>query len=338
MIKKRWIAIFSVLLVIVIIVLVLRNWKHSEKLTTSRESQSVLPVMLKIGYMPIAECAHLYVGIAKKYFEQEGIDIELYQMKGGAVILPVLQKGDLDIGFSNVVSQIILDSKLTKNDPYYLISLIGASYERPGNSNHALLVRKDSGLSISDLGNSKIRFAINTTHNIEELMLRRFLSIKNVYSKKLNLVCIGFPEMLSALDRGGVDVVSVVEPFIEPALRDGRFSLLARQYLEVSPETLVATYTVTKQWLDNNNDNAKRFIRAFKKADEFIKNNEPETREIIGSFTRIRKEDLPIIGIASFDFTVKEMALKELVDEMQKYEFIHSFPNPKDMIYELNGK
>ena len=77
---------------------------------------------LKVGYIPITECAHLDIGIAKHFFEDEGIQLELQPMKGGATILPAIQEGSLDMGFANVVSLIALDSRLQPDSPAYLVS------------------------------------------------------------------------------------------------------------------------------------------------------------------------------------------------------------------------
>jgi NitT/TauT family transport system substrate-binding protein len=290
-------------------------------------------VKVKVGYIPIAECAHLYVGIANRYFQGEGIEIELLPMKGGAAILPAVRQGDLDIGFTNVASVIVLNAGLPRGSPNSFVSLVGASYERPGYTNHALLVRRDSSLTIRDLAKPRTRIALNTVRNIEELMLRRFLAEKGVPGTQLNIVPIGFPEMLPALERDTVDVASVVEPFIEPALRSGRFRLLARQYQEVSQNTVVATYAVTRKWAETSADVAKRFVRAFRLASEFIRNNEPEARQILGSFTRIGKDDLAVMGMPAFEPAVDRAALGELIQEMRKFGFIEADVNPDDLIY-----
>lgn len=157
------------------------------------------PVVVRVGYIPIAECAHLYVGVSKKYFEQEGLKLELQPMKGGAIILPALQKGDLDIGFTNVVSVITINTKRKRTDSQSIVCFAGGTYERAGNTNHALLCRKDSTITVSSLVNPETRIAVNTTRNIEELMLRHFLAQKGETVSSLTLVPIGFPEMLRAL-------------------------------------------------------------------------------------------------------------------------------------------
>jgi NitT/TauT family transport system substrate-binding protein len=261
-------------------------------------------------------------------------------MKGGAVILPAVQKGDLHIGFTNVVSVVALNAKRDRTDPTFVVCFVGATYERKGHTNHALLCRKDAKLELADLNKPEIKFAVNTTRNIEELMLRRYLAAKGLQVKTLNLVPISFPEMLKALERDEVQVASIVEPFIEPALRTGKYRCIAKQYQEVAPDTIVATYAVTQKWLKENRDIAIKFARAFEKANSFINTDDVEARQIIGSYTRIGKEDLPIIGLPAFEMKIKPESLSELIDEMIQYSFIDKNYNlkPEDMIAPPQGE
>jgi len=291
-------------------------------------------VTLRVGYLPIAECAHLYVGITKKFFYEEGLTLQLQPMKGGSAILPALQSDDLDVGFTNVPSIVTLDSRLEPRDPHYILSLIGATYERPASLNHALLVAKNSKLTVRDLGSPQIRFALNTTLNIEELMLRRYLALKGFPPHALHVDQLAFPDMPRALRAGDVDVISAVEPFIEPVVKTGEARILARQYIEVSPETLVATYAVSRVWLAKHREIATRFARAMIKADAFIQNNPGEVRQIVGSFTKIQKSDLPIIGMPAFSLELKQDRLRELIDEMAKYRFITHRPLANSIVAE----
>jgi NitT/TauT family transport system substrate-binding protein len=278
-------------------------------------------VKLTIGYIPIAECAHLYVGIANGYFKDENLEISLQPMAGGAAILPAVQKGNLDVGFTNVVSMAVLNSRLAPRAPDSLISIVGATYERAGHVNHALLAKRDSPLRIDDLSRPSTRIALNTTRNVEELMLRRFLIAHKQDDSQLSIFPIPFPQMLPSLRRNDVDVVSVVEPFIEPAVRSGEFRVLAHQYLDLSPSTLVATYAVTRQWHAEHPDWANRLQRAVARADAFIKTNDAQMRQIIGSFTDIKPEDLSVIGMPAFEMRVDPAACSALLRDLQSLGF-----------------
>jgi NitT/TauT family transport system substrate-binding protein len=175
---------------------------------------------------------------------------------------------------------------------------------------------------------------LNTTRNIEELMLRRYFAKLGVAQVTLNIVPIGFPEMLPALERDQVVVASIVEPFIEPAVRTGRFKILERQYLAVSKSTVVATYATSRKWLNEHPDAAKALLRAFARANDFLEKNDAECREILGSFTNIKHDDLPIIGMPAFEPKIHIDSLRELANEMVRYDFITSMPDMSRMIYQ----
>jgi len=288
---------------------------------------------LKIGYLPIAECAHLYVAISKKYFEEEKLSVKLQPMKGGATILPAVQSGDLHVGFTNVVSLVMLDSRLQADDPHYLKSACCASYERPGHLNHALLINPSSKLTPSDLSKPTTRIALNTILNIEELMLRRYLATKGATKVNFTVSQIAFPEMLTALRNNDVDVVSIVEPFIEPVVRRGDARILARQYLDVSPETLVATYSISAEWSKENPELLQNFYRAMAKADAFIRTNDAETRQIVGTFTRIRESDLALMGIPAFELNIPPQDLNATITYMKQFGFIKTAPTADSMIW-----
>lgn len=279
-------------------------------------------IALKVGYIPLSDCAHLYVAIEKGYFSEQGLNVELVPMQGGATILPAVKSGDLDIGFTNVVSVILFNSAETAGSPDWLKCISVASYEREGNTTHALVVRADSDLTPQDLSRPGMRIAVNTRGNIEELMLRRYLDSIGVPQTNLELVPLAFPEMVGALERRDVHAASICEPFIRPPIADGKTKLLAYQYLEVKPQTLVATYAATTNWLEQNREAYVRFDRAFAQADAFLNDNPEESREIIGKATRLDPSALSLIEIPYFMNRVDPDDFAETAEQMHRFGFI----------------
>lgn len=279
-------------------------------------------IELKVGYIPLSDCAHLYVAIEKGFFAEQGLNVELVPMQGGATILPAVKSGDLDIGFTNVVSVILFNSAESAGSPDWLKCISVASYEREGNATHALVVQSESDLTPRDLSRPGIRVAINTRGNIEELMLRRYMDRLGIPQQNLEIVTLAFPEMVAAVERGDVHVASVCEPFIRPPIEEGRTRLLDFQYLQVKPQTLVATYAATTEWLNSNPEAFERFDRAFRMADQFIRENPEEARSIIGRAIRLDSDALPLIEIPLFMDQVDADDLAETASEMLRFGFI----------------
>src|SRR5690625_5745291 len=64
-------------------------------------------IPVEVGVIPIGGVASIYVGQPEGIFEEHGIDLTLTQAQGGAAIVPGVQSGDLDFGYSNVTSLVI---------------------------------------------------------------------------------------------------------------------------------------------------------------------------------------------------------------------------------------
>src|SRR5689334_6817302 len=58
----------------------------------------------KLGYMKIVDNAALFVGMEKGFFKSEGLELETVPMAGGAVITQGVTSGDLQFGWTNVIS------------------------------------------------------------------------------------------------------------------------------------------------------------------------------------------------------------------------------------------
>jgi NitT/TauT family transport system substrate-binding protein len=288
---------------------------------------------LNVGYIPIAECAHLYVALDQKYFDAENLEIHLVPMAGGAAILPRLENGSLDIGFTNVVSVLRENEKNSPSEQF--VSLGASSYESGHNLNHALLVRADSSLhSIADLRQrSDLRIALNTRNNIEELELRRFLEDQQVEPARWHPVTMPFPEMLPALDGNRVDVAAVVEPFIVPALAQrSEYRMLARQYEPEKGDTIVATYAVTRQWLSANPAAAESFRRAMSAAARFMEQNDPQTRTIIAKYTHITENNAQAMGLPSFRDSITKESFEDLSKQLIHFQLLTSQPKYEDLL------
>ena len=98
---------------------------------------------IKVGYIPIAECAQLYVAQEMGFFEKEGLEVEMLSLAGGAQILNALNSGSVDIGFSNVVSLVLHRAQGSK-----FFSIFGATYETKEHQNHAIFINPSMDTTI----------------------------------------------------------------------------------------------------------------------------------------------------------------------------------------------
>ena len=163
-------------------------------------------------------------------------------------------------------------------------------------------------------------------------MFRRWLTRLSPEPLDYQIVEIGFPEMPNALKKNSIDVAAVVEPFIEPPLHSDGFRLLSRHYLDVSDNVLVATYVASSRWAREHPQTLVKFQTAMARATQFIQDNQPQARDIIGTYTRISEPDLFMIGLPAFEDAVNVEDLERVAVAMQKVGLLKDEVDVRPMV------
>src|SRR5437016_13021265 len=108
----------------------------------------------KLGYMKIVDNAAMFVGMGKGFFKAEGLELETVPMAGGAVIVQGVTSGDLQIGWTNVIS---LYQAHVEGFDFKLVAG-GATNVKGTNESHAIQVLKSSPIkSAKDLRSEERR-------------------------------------------------------------------------------------------------------------------------------------------------------------------------------------
>src|ERR671919_2421443 len=243
------------------------------------------PATLRVGVIPIADVAPLYLGIDQGFFEEEQLTIKPQLAEGGAAITPAVVSGDFQIGFSNIISLLIAASQ---DLPVQIISqgvLAGTSEEDAWAD---LLVLKDGPIKdAKDLEGKTI--AVNTLKNICEVTIKASLEKEGVAVDQLKFTEVPFPDMNAALEAGRVDGACVVEPFVSQG-KAGKAKGIDPFYINTAPDLTVATYFTSKQYAEENPEVVDRFVTAMEQSLDYAQNNPDAVREILGEYTEIPPE------------------------------------------------
>ena len=198
----------------------------------------------KLGYMKIVDNAAMFMAMEKGYFKAEGLEIEPVPMAGGAVIVQGVTSGDLQFGWTNVIS---LYQAVAEGFDFKLIAG-GATNVRGSNETHAIEVVKDSPIrSPKDLQGRTV--AVNTLNNIVHLMAMAWVDKYGGTSSKVKFVEIPFPQMEPALIAGKIDAISVQEPFAAAAARRPEIRVLSNPWGDVLPKFLIASWFASDKWI-----------------------------------------------------------------------------------------
>ena len=122
----------------------------------------------KLGYMKIVDNAAMFMAMEKGFFKAEGLELETVPMAGGALIVQGVTSGDLQIGWTNVIS---LYQAYVEGFDFKLVAG-GATNVKAKKESHTIQVTKASPIkSAKDLEGKTV--AVNTLNNIVHLMAMR---------------------------------------------------------------------------------------------------------------------------------------------------------------------
>ncbi len=282
---------------------------------------------LKVGVIPIADVAPLYLGVEQGFFEEENLKIEPQLAEGGAAIVPSVLSGDYQFGFSNVTSLIIAASK---DLPVQIIAqgvLGGTSAEDAWDG---VVVPKGSKIKApKDFEGATV--AVNTLNNIGPLAMNSSMEKAGADYTKIKYVEVPFPDMNAALEAGRVDAAWEVEPAFSGGKAAGGTAIM-NPYEETAPNLTVATYFASKQYIAENEDVVDGFKRAIEKSLDYASQNPDAVRKVIGTYTEIPQEVLDKITLPQWKADLNEPTIELNAELAKKYGFIEEIPSLDDLI------
>src|SRR5699024_8531048 len=138
----------------------------------------------------------VYLGIEEGIFEKHGLDVEPTVAQGGAAIIPGVESGDFDFGFSNVTSLILGKSQGLP------IKIVAPGPQTTGKVNEdyaSIMVAQESDItSVKDLADKRV--AVNTLNNITDTLLKEAMHQAGGDPESMDLVEVAYPEMPSMLE------------------------------------------------------------------------------------------------------------------------------------------
>lgn len=272
---------------------------------------------IDVGVIPIGDVASIYVGEAEGIFEEHGLDLTLTQAQGGAAIVPGVQSGDLDFGFSNVVSLVIArDQGL----PIKGVATGPQTTGEPDEDFAAVMVPEGSGVeSMADLEGMTV--AVNTLNNINHLMLNEGVRQAGGDPSAVDVVEVAFPDMVGQLESGNVEAITAVEPFVTIGETSG-FERIYGFFAEPVEDLSVSAYFTTEEKIEQEPEIVEAFTAAMKESQQFSEDNPEIVRETLPEYTTIDPEILGDLAIPRFPQEHHRGSLQEVIDAADLFDLI----------------
>jgi NitT/TauT family transport system substrate-binding protein len=314
-------------LVLIVLVLLVAGCGDDDEGDAGGGAGSAEVKTLKVGVIPIADVAPLYLGMDKGFFADEQLKIEPQLAEGGAAIVPSVVSGDYQIGFSNTTSLIIAASK---NLPVQIISQGVLGGTGPDDAWDGVIVPKGSDIKdIKRLEGKTV--AVNTLNNVSQVVVNTALKEAGADYTKVKYVEVPFPDMNAALESGRVDAAFQVEPGYSGGLAAGSKNI-ANAYEEMAPNYTVATYFASKQYIADSRDVVDRFTRAMQKSLEYASAHDDEVRAIVGTYTEIPQAVLDKMNLPTWKSDLNRPTIEQTSAAAKEYGFIEEEPSLDDLI------
>lgn len=299
-------------------------------LTALAPAQAQEKVKLRVSTIPIIDTAPLQAAIAKGFFAEQGLEVDTTPTAGGAVGLPALAAGQVQITFSNIIS-IVLGAR--QGLGFEVIAAgSGTGAEAPDLA--GMVTRTGSSLrNGKDLQGKRI--AVNTRNNIIWLYARAWVQATGGDPDKVTYLEVPFPQMNDALRGDRVDAAFVVEPFLSAGLQSKTTQLIGWPYNTVGKRIPVGMYTATSSYIKQHPDVIERFTRAYNKGADWINDNKgsEEWLKIISAYTRMKPEQLKGLNLPLFEKTVDPAGVERVVELMRKHKMLEGPFDVKALLY-----
>lgn len=261
--------------------------------------------MTEIRYASVSSIveAPAHVAYQNGYFAEEGLDLTIEINSAGKTSLEHLIDGQVDI--AAVMATPVVYSSFERDD-FYIIGKIEHT------KIHLAVARKDSGIeSAETLKGKRVAVMLGTAaHFFMDSWLIRY-GLKN---SDLQIFNMSGPDSVKAIIDGSVDAMFYWFPFpvmAEWALEDNALRLPSE---DIVPGSWVIV--AKKEYVHQNPDTIKGFLRAIVKAENFIRQEPKISREIHAKVSGVDEAIIAtIFNRMNFNLSMDQALLLDLEDQ-----------------------
>lgn len=281
-----------------------------------------------VAALPLADDAALYIAQKEKFFEKEGLKVEIKPVQQSTQAIPALVKGDVNvIAGGNYVSFLQAHEKGTLK-----LSVLAEAASLTSHMMDVLVMPDSKIRTPKDLEGKKV--AVNILNNVQSLTLNAILKANNVDASKVEYVQIPFPQMATALQKGQVDAIHSVEPFTSNTEK----ALGARVAVDAGSEpvtnTPIAGYISTQDFVKDNPKTAAAFQRAIFKAQVIAASDRKRVEQVLPTYTKIDAKVAGVITLPGYPSSLNATRMQRVVDLMTAAGLAKQKPDLKAILFQ----
>jgi NitT/TauT family transport system substrate-binding protein len=281
--------------------------------------------LIRLSTVPIDGGGEPYYAAAQGFFKAAGLNVEVTSAAQGAVILPGVTAGAVDIGFANMGS---LAGAVAKGAPLTLIA--PASLYLTNAPTTVCLVAKNSAFQNAAQLNAKT-VGTSGIKGLGEYGPRSWMDKYGGDGNSLKFVELPLAAAVQAMNENRVDMIAVSEPFVTVAKEQGR--VIGKCYDGIAPRFLIGAFFTTKAWANAHPDLVKKFDSAIRDTATWANKNPDKTAQMLADASKVDVALLrkSIRAVYADRLDIKD--IQPLIDTMARYGGLEGSFSAAGMIY-----
>ncbi|MFG2005447.1 ABC transporter substrate-binding protein [Spirillospora sp. NPDC048911] len=263
---------------------------------------------IKVATLPLVVDAPFYIALRHKLFEKEGLQVTPVLVPQSKQAVPGLVRGDIDIVYGNDASF------LQGHDSGTLKVRLVAEGTTLSPGFMAVLVMPGSPVrTIADLGGKSV--SVHILNNVQALTFNAIVKAGKGDPKRIRYREVLLPNMAAALQKGDIDAMHGMEPFISDAKRKLGARVVSDGAAAPVRDIALDGYFTTDRWAGRNPGTARAFQRAMIKANALAADRR-EVEAVLPSYTRVDPAIAKIMTMPGYPASISAARIQRLIDLM----------------------
>jgi NitT/TauT family transport system substrate-binding protein len=231
------------------------------------------PVNVIVGTIGSASDVAFFIAYERGYFKAEGLTVKIESLGSATKMMPALATNDLQVASGGLNAGLI--NAIARNIPLRIVADKGTLV--PGSGYQTFLVRKELAAKLRDYADLKGLTIASSGGAIttDSVVINKALSRGGLTIRDVKVVDLRFPDMVTALAKGAVDMALIIEPFATRAVDQG-VAMRWKNADEISPNLQLAAVFYGPKFMSDQPEAARRFMVAYVRAardynEEFLK-------------------------------------------------------------------
>src|SRR5215813_2101528 len=260
--------------------------------------------------------ADVAVAQAQGYFRSEGLTVHVKNLASGVPVVQGVVGGSLDIGANSIEPVVNADAQGGG------LVIIGSYADRLTVS----MVTPASIRTPAELRGK--RLGIQTVGAFREVMTRMVIENAGLTPSNVAYVPVSSDGYIGALMQGSIQSAILQQEQVTDVLqRDHSLHVLVNMY-KAKPDYFYGTYVVTRAWLADHQDAAKKFLTAIVRAHRFMYKNKAAAVRIVAQATgfspQVISQSYDVLlgqeGVFPVNQGLEEARIAKTIQTMQQYK------------------